>query len=318
MKLKTNEDKINLPVRVLEPVHEGSEVGLKGVNLLNGETVKVFLTTKGKTAENEARPTIAKLFEGIETDNDPLRLQEGSVVSMNSAWRKKKGHYIAQWPQVLKFDGEDTTLLCQYATLIPSERDDGSTTADFYSFHPEQSIKDGATGESLKQAIVENAEQTERPAYLIRAVSGNQVLDYEIHLSVYDREQERALSPEEIAASVTNTAGRILEENPGATLDILPASRFFVPAQNYEKRSKYFTGLQRFFSKDAENGDREYCCRQALVKCGGDNDQYCNQVSVIEPFKPGVDPVLIGGLRHREVQEDAEKEADRQMAACRP
>lgn len=217
---------------------------------------------------------------------------------------------------LLRYDDMDTTLLCQNGVLIPNEWEHGSASADFYSFHPEQSITASKGGKTLKQAVAKNAEETARPAYLIRVLEAEQVLDYELHISVCNTDTKQPPTPNEIAASVAETAADLLEKYPGKKLDILPASRFFVPAPNYEKRQKYFSGLNRHFINDGENGDPEYCCRQALIKCGGDNDQYCNQVNIIEPSKPGADPVLIGGYRY--AADKINQEPEQQAARCRP
>jgi hypothetical protein len=316
MRLKTNEDKINLPVKVFGRIQKDEETGIKGINLLNGQPVNVFLTTKGKSAENQDRPTVESLFIGKASKNGLLQLKPGGIVLMNGAFKKRDGDYIAQWPYVVRYDDQDTVLLCQEGVLIPTERDNGTTSADFYSFHPEQSIKASRADDNLKQAVAENAEQTMRPAYLVRVIEDGRVLDYELHLSVYDNDTQKPLNADQIAAKVTHTASQLLENYPGKELDILPASRFFIPAQNYEKRSKYFNGLDRYFVKDGDEIDREYCCRQALIKCGGDEDQYCNQVSVIEPYKPGTDPVLLGGYHY--AAEDMNHEPEQQVACCRP
>lgn len=316
MKLRTKEDKINLPVKVVEAIKNGEETGIRGVNLLTGEQIDVFLTTKGKAAENEDRPTIESLFIGKETDGGMLQLKPDGIVSMNGAFKKRDGGYIAQWPQVVRYDDQDTTLLCRNGVLIPTPREDGSTSADFYSFHPEQSIKATHADEELSQAVFRNVEQTMRPAFLVRVIEEGRVLDYELHLSVYDSDAKTPLTVGQIADKVTHTAGQLLKKHPGKELDILPASRFFIPAQNYEKRRKYFTGLDRYFVKDGNDADREYCCRRALIKCGGDDGQYCNQVNVIEPYKPGEDPVLLGGYHYAAKQVNHEPE--QQGACCRP
>ena len=236
---------------------------------------------------------------------------------MNGAVSKREGIYIAQWPHVVRHDEEGgSIMLCQHGTLISTKRSDGSTFADFYSFHPEESIQADTIEGDLPYEIKENAIDTVRPAYLIRVVDDNQrVVDYELHLSVYDKDSQKPLTAMQIADSVTDTASELLERYPGAKLDILPASRFFVPAQNYEKRNDYFEKMQQHFIKDAD-GDPEFCARQTLIKCGGDNDQYCNQINIVEPFKDGVDPVLLGGYRHAAREQNTEQEADRQT--CRP
>jgi hypothetical protein len=316
MRLKTNEDKINLPIKVVEAIRKGEETGISGINLLSGQPVNVFLTTKGKSAENADRPTIESLFVGKETESGLLQLKPGGIASMNGAFKKRNGDYIAQWPYVVRYDGQDTVLLCQDGVLIPTEREDGSTCADFYSFHPEQSIKASQADDELKQAVAVNAEQTMRPAYLIRVIDDGRVLDYELHLGVYDNDTQKPLTADQIADRVTRTAGQLLEKHPGKELDILPASRFFIPAQNYEKRSKFFNSLDRYFVKDSDDADREYCCRRALIKCGGDEDQYCNQINVIEPYKPGADPVLLGGYRY--TAEEMNHEPEQQTVCCRP
>jgi hypothetical protein len=233
---------------------------------------------------------------------------------MNGAF-KMGGRYIAQWPYVIKYDDRDTSLLCQNGLLIPNEREDGSTSADFYSFHPEQSIKVLKTGGMLKKAVSMNAEETVRPAYLIRVVEDGKVHDYDLHISVYNTDLQKPLTAEEIAESVNEKAGDLLEKYPGKKLDILPASRFFVPAQNYGRRKKYYTGLNRHFIGDAESADPDYSCRRTVITCGGDDNQYCNQVNIIEPFKPGRDPVLIGGYRYAKNQ--TINEGEPKYAGCR-
>ncbi len=312
MRVRTGEDKKNIPVRVDTLIHDDKlGYGVKGVNLVNDEELTVFLTDKGKAAKDPKRPKLEDLFDGVKTKKgEVLKLKKGGIISMNMAARKRKGIYIAQWPQIIRHDENGSCALCQHGTLIPTEREDGSVAADFYSFHPEESMQFDPN--SATQAIAQNAEQTTRPAYLIRAVDKTEVLDYEMHLRVYDNENECPMTPARIADSVADTASQMAENHPGKKIEILPASRFFIPASSWEKRQKYFTGLQRHFTKDLGGGDQEYFAKQAIIRRGGDNDQYCNQINVIEPFKQGDDPVLIGGYRH------SAEQSDKSQAACRP
>lgn len=239
-----------MPVKVLEPVQSESQSGVKGINLLNNETIHVFLTTKGKSAENEKRPSIETLFSGIETQGTLRKLKSGGIICMNGAFARNEGGYYAQWPMVVKYsDNEDTVLLCDHGTLIPNENHQGRTSADFYSFHPGQSIKGAKVGTTMKQAQARNAKQTNRPAYLIRIVEGKQVLDYEIHQAVYDKTVKEPMSAEQIADSVAQTAQGLLDRYPGKKLDILPVTRFFVPSRILEKRRDYFNKQQSFFSR---------------------------------------------------------------------
>ena len=54
MRLRKKEQ-FNLPVRVVGKVKQGDKVGIKAENLLNGETVEVYLSQTGKYAENGKR-----------------------------------------------------------------------------------------------------------------------------------------------------------------------------------------------------------------------------------------------------------------------
>jgi hypothetical protein len=311
MKLKKKNGKINLPLKVLEQVKSGSQTGVKGINLLDNKTVDVFLTTQGKSAENHNRPNIESLFSGIETEGATYKLKPGCVISMNGAFRRKEGGYYAQWPMVVKYSEADTVLLCENGTLIINENQ-RRANADFYIFNPEQSMTFTTAGSSLKAAMARNAGQTSRPAYLMRLIEGKNVLDYEIHQAVYDKTQKKPMTSEQIADSAARTARELLDRYPGKKLDIMPATRLFVPARTLEKRQAYFNKQQPYFQNDLENGDREYLCRKVLVKCGGGQGQFCNLINVIEPYAQGSDPVLIGGYSY---QSQKEQENDRPRAA---
>jgi hypothetical protein len=305
MKLKTSEARINMPVKVIASVTKAQQTGINGINILTGQTVNVFLTTKGKSAQNERRPTIESFFNSG-------KLKPGGIVMMQGAFKNGR-HYLAQWPFVVRRDEADTALLCRHGTLIVNEKDDGTASADFYSFHPEQSINADSVSD-LTQAVEEHAKQTVRPAYLIRVVNDQRVIDYELYVSVYDGHTNKPLTEQQIASGVKEFAHQLLDNYPDHRLDVLPASRFFIPAQNYQKRAKYFNRLNRHFVQTNQDGENEYCCRQVLLRCGGDKDQFCNSINVIEPYKQGTDPVLIGGYSHHREQQTDQSNA----AGCRP
>lgn len=298
MRLRKKEQ-FNLPVRVVGKVKQGDKVGIKAENLLNGETVEVYLSQTGKYAENGKRRGIEEMFKGFETANGQVKIKKGSILTMDGANHQGENVYIAQWPNVISQNGDDEIKFCEKGAFITSEKD-GRTSAEFYAFKESQCITTDSINDDLKNALVQSAEKNLRPAYIVRAVDkkNKRVMDYEVAQNFYDSNTQSEMTADQIAGNVFMAAKELLSRYPGKALSILPADRFYIPAKSYEKREAYYNNLKRFFEQKGDDGDVEYLARKALVKCGGQSSQFCNEICMIEPFKPGTDPVLIGGYSH--------------------
>lgn len=312
MKLKKpapKQDALNLPVLITERVEENGRVGAKGKNLLDGSEVVVFLTERGKSAENPNRNSLEKLFDqGFKTGRTPYKLVPGGLVSFKHAFPNGgEGRYLSSWANVLGYNEADAKRFGRrsLATLRMFEKNGKHSGVLFvYEKDPQRHIR-GANADAVQEALVKAAAEYRSPSFLIRLVDeSGQVVEYDQISKSYNKEASRAMTPEEIAAHVTEKIKAMQEATPGASLNIMPARRYTVsPAgltvdEKGKSQVSHFQTAAKAYVEELENGEVELYCKDTFYKIGGDNLEFVNAVFPTDPFGPGQDPVLMGNLKY--------------------
>lgn len=299
---------LNLPVLVTEKVEENGRAGVKGKNLLDGSEVVVFLTNQGKAAENSNRNSLEKLFNGFKIGRTPYKLEPGGLVSFKQAFPNGgEGRYLSTWANVLAYNEADAKQYCRrsLATLRMFEKNGKHSGVMFvYEKDPQRHIR-GANADAVQAALVKAAAEYRSPSFLVRLVDqSGQVVEYDQISKSYNKEAGRDMTPEEVAAHVTQKLKAMQDAIPGASLNIMPADRYTVsPAgltvdEQGKSQVTHFQTAAKAYMEEMENGDVELYCKDTFYKVGGDNLEFVNGVFPTDPFGPGQDPVLLGNLKY--------------------
>jgi len=286
---------LNVPVRVMEFVEKNGQVGVKGQNLLSGEDITVFLTTIGKNAENESRPTIAVLRE-------EEGLDVGGLMSFRQCWQPKgSSHHISAWPNMMARNKEDAKAKLGHsrAAMLQLGEKDGKPYGTMYTFldNPKLHIR-GANSGAIKEGVAQITSKLRKPSFLIRIIDDNkQVVTYNLFNKQWNTEAGRRMDGNEIASVLAQTVDK-LQEKVSGTVDIVPADRFTVTTKGLsgkKSRFSHFAALQKSYLEEDTNGDVELFCKDTYFRVGGVDNTFVNDLYPIDPYGKGQDPALLGG-----------------------
>ncbi len=323
MKLRKNQSKasnqqqnqaVNLPVEVRGFVDKDGRQGVKGIDLRNRNEVEVFLSDRGKAAENPNRPSIERLANGFKIGRDKYQLEEGGVVSFKGAFINDEKSYIALWPNVMAYNKQDAVNYVKHsetATLDLQKTESGKYYGALYCFEnqPEKILSANIQDrETIYNAVGSAAQNYNAPAFVVRFVnSDNEVEACDFIRKKWDNENGKAFQPEDYASYVAKYVANMQEKlGNDYEVSIVPAERFTISPKgiNSGEEDKAKTTLLTFQSAykalttELENGDIENVAKGVVFKTGGDNNEFVNAAFVNEPFDKGLDPVLIGGLKY--------------------
>lgn len=302
----------NPAVRVTGYLEDKGEVFVKGISLESGEEI----IAKLEATENKKRPSLAQLRDGYTVKGNRVVLEPGGVLVLDRAYRPEgQKAFVARWPSVMAYTAaaaEKGTATGMF-TLYVEKKQDGGAYSYALKHSPEaKHFITGKTAEDLRQGIEAFAAQVSHPAFTVRAFkdSGDaqtqEVVTAGRVLGNWNHAQGRENTPQEMASTVVTMAARMQKEYPNTTFSVVPAVKLFV--------SKYLTEDSRklellekvashFHAKDeGQKSVAKKCC----VKLGGEHHEFINDIKVIDPYSPGIDPVHMSGLIP--AQDEAPKE----------
>jgi len=312
---------LNIPVRVTGFTERNNETGAVGKNLLNGEDITVFLTNKGKAAENTNRNSLEKLKNGYKIGKTQYKLEAGGIVSFRQCSKPENSDvHFAAWPNVVAHNAEDAkefagrcraSMLRMFQKKIQEKNDDGSIrhsvrhSGTLYTFmdDPKHHIQ-GNDGQSVQGAVAQFADNAKKPAFLIRVVNDNgEVANLNLFQKTYNSDEKRDMTGEELSQALAERADELLKETPG-TLNIVPANRLDVSPKGLQGDADkkgavdHFKVLAKSYIKVGKEGEIDIFCKDTFYKKGGDNKEFVNDVYPVDPFGKGQDPALLGGLKY--------------------
>lgn len=314
-KAKKQNDALDIPVLVKGFVEDGDQVGIQGVNLVDGTDITVYLTTQGKSAENTNRNSLKKLRDGFKIGRTTYNLEAGGIVSFKQCFPLgDTGKHLSAWANAIAYNEEDaknyagrsTAALLQMGTTKDQATGAEVHFGTLYTFNDQAPAHVlGNDGAAVKEELATVAGQLQNPAFLVRIVDAdNQVVAYDfLRKSFYDKEAKARLDGAVIAEDVAGQVDKLLAENPG-TVNIVPAERYSVSPEslktgdNGKSQLPHFATAAMAFTKKVNAEEYDVFCKDTFYKTGGDRNQYVNGVYPIDRFGAGQDPVLLGGLTY--------------------
>jgi hypothetical protein len=304
-------ENVNLPVRVEGFVQKDNAFGVKGIDLRNNKPVTVFLSTEGKAAENAQRKSIQSLKDGFKIGRNTFTLEPGGIVSFKGAFSGRDGDYISTWANVLAFNASDAEQYVRQsdAAMLRMYEKKGVHRGTVYIYEADPAAHiTGASAEELREGLAGAVESTTpgaKPGFLIRALDkeGN-VVGFEQKSKYYHTAQERPMTPSEIAEVIADAAEGLKQTTGAASLNIVPIDQIMVSAESLKADDKgrsqlgAFQGAEKAYVLPQEDGSIELCCKHSYMKLGGDQNQFVNGIYATDPYGPGDDPVLLGGLSY--------------------
>lgn len=303
---------INLPleVREFETVNaRGQEfVGVKGIDLRTGDGATVFLTTTGRNAENQNRPSLETLAKGFKIGREKYQLEPGGVVSFKGAFPNghEPGQWIATWPNVIAYNKEErrASLHSETGMLQMFEGAEGRVSGVFYDFL-KASIVQSEVGD-VRRVVSQLATEAhnQRGAFLVRGLDGEgRVAAYEMATKNYNKEEQRVMTPPEMGAYVEKLVAW-MPAHGIEQVSIVPADKYAVSPkaltidQNGKSKLGAFKAAAQAYIVEHDNGDLEMFAKDSFIKRGGEKLEFINAVIPTDPYGPGVDPALAGGLEY--------------------
>lgn len=302
---------------------ENDEVGVTGKDLTTNQEVTVFLTDKGKAAENENRNSLKKLQDGYKIQKTQYKLVNGGIVAFKDAFfHDEKGSYLSAWPNVLAHNPEDAKNYVGHAKLAtlriftPSDKNPSGFLC-VYDGNPENHVVSNAPDQHMFEAI--KALLTEKnyqsPGFLVRKLdAAGTVIDYQEIKKNYNTDAGRPMTPVEQATYVRETikdlAGPETSYNLLPTEKITVSTKALMPDAKGDSQLTSFKAIEKAYYKDVD-GDRDILAKETWFKVGGDNNEFVNNVYPLDKFGSGFDPCLIGGLKYSDqVMSASEDDSD--------
>lgn len=308
---------VNVPVQVSGfTQNDSGAVGVVGTDLRNGKEVTVFLTTEGKEAENPNRKSLQALKEGFAIGRNRFTLEAGGLVAFKSVQSRSGDQLVAPWADVLAFNASDRDQYVgqsQSAMLrVFNNNESGAVRGALYVFEndPELHIKT-----DISEAVAAYAASTTKAAFLVRAVDAEGVVDYDMTAKRYNRDANRPMEPAEIGAYVEGLAGQIQDEHPEASINIVPVTILDVSPKWLagEAGVRAVSAISNSYVNEGPDGHVEQVAKTTYFKLGGENNQFVNSIIPTDPYGPGHDPALLGGLKFSsrfEVENEAGQSTD--------
>jgi hypothetical protein len=306
--------KVNLAIKVEGFVEDGEKgMGILGTRLDTGEEVKAFLTTKGYSAENKRRKSVAELGKGVKFGRNVYKLEPGGVICLKGAFElnDNKGEHIGHWIDVLGYNAEDYKNYVGHgvATLEMGRAKDGKVFGTLYHYLGEKLHVTGDSPQAVRPNIEHLAKGIARPSFLVRYLDkeGKVVLNSRIN-PTWNKSENRELTPAEKAEAVVRECEKWgLTHQAISSVNIVPAQRFVVSPKTLigdenknNGKAEAYQKLSERFLKEQDNGELELVAHECYYKMGGDQNIFVNNVIMTDPSGDGVDPALIGGLEYSE------------------
>lgn len=302
---------VNVPVLVTGFVEDNGQVGIKGTTIPEGKDVEVFLSTTGKNAENQNRPDLKKLRDGFKIGRTPYQLVPGGVVMFKGAFTLgDTNKMISTWPNVLGYNADDVKKyvgITQVGMLQMSHPNTSKPWGSFFAFEPAADKHlVGKTPVAVAAGIEAKATATNKPAFMVRLLdSNNQVVAYQLFSHFYIKDESRGMTPAEIAKNVCSQVAEMQAKFAlPTTVNIVPADYYKVSPKSLtadeqgKSQLPTFLAAAKAFQQVCDDGEIDLVAKAAWIKLGGDHNEFVNGVYPLEPFGPGVSPVLLGGLEY--------------------
>jgi hypothetical protein len=286
-------------------------MGVVGTRIPGGERVEAFLTTRGHFASNPERNSIEKLVSGFKMGRNFYKLEEGGIVVFKGAFKPNGGEaYIAQWPNVLAYNAEDAQKYArsvEYGVLrMFQDQNTGMHRGTFYAYQAQDLYAGRApNGDGLAKGTSSFYAQHPNASFLIRGLdSDGKVIGFRQVSKFFTDDGDgatRAMSADEACATVREAAAQM---NAPGGYSVLPAIRWPVTRKglvaNEAGRSSlaFFLAAERAYVNEVDDG-QEISAKRSFLKTSEPLDNgivYVNGVYAEDPYGPGVDPLLIGGL----------------------
>lgn len=311
-------DTKNLAVKVAGFSQSSDGVGVVGTRIPDGEKVEVFLTTRGKMAENPRRNSIEKLRDGFKVQRTQYKLEPGGVVVFKGAFKPKGGTaYIASWPNVIAYNEEDAKKyykMSEYGMMRLFHNAETDTWRGSYDSFAEPHIFTGKSADDLAAGAAGFVEKFPRATFLIRALNERgEVIGFRQISKLFVDDGNgatRLMTPAEVGKTVAEAAAQMNAPGGYSVLPGLhyPVSRKALNGSDEDSKKSMLSAFQaaeRAFVKVVKEIDdglevQEVQSKRCFVKLSEPNDNGIVYVSGIyseDPYGPGVDPLTIGGLR---------------------
>lgn len=293
------QDPMNVPLRVSGFAQGEKGVGVVGTNPKTGEELTIFLTDKGKMAENPNRKSIQDLQEGFAIGRNRFKLEPGGLVAFKGAFQPKGMDYmIAPWADVLAYNENDLKNYVGHSDSallrMSTNSETGRTRGSLYVFEADAAKH---ITDDVKNQVAAHADQPNKSAFLIRVVDEDGVVAYDMTAKRYNTEEGRPMSPDEIGDHVVAAAEDLLASNPGTSVNIVPANVLDVSPKWLADSSAAVTGIAKGYAHEDEEGHVEAVAKETYFKLGGQNNEFVNAIVPTDPYGPGHDPVLLGDLK---------------------
>ena len=289
--------------------NEQGATGVTGVNMSTGENVTVFLTDRGKDADNPKRNSLAKLEGGYKVSRDKYQLVPGGIVSFKSAFKMKdKDFYLSSWPNVLAHnpsDAEKYVTHAKMAMLTMGESDNGPYgTLKVYDCNVNNHIVADSfdkIGASVRDLLANSNYQ--KPGFLVRKMNENgEVIGFQTVMKTWNSVKGQPATTDEIA---DNLVAALKEKANGeASYNLLPYEQYQVSPKSLETDAngksqlpKFLTAEKAFYKENEEGGTVVYA-KEVYAKLGGDNNEFVNAVHPVDRYGEGVSPLDIGITVH--------------------
>lgn len=287
-------------------------VGVVGSRVPGGKKTSVFLTTRGHHADNPARNSIEKLRNGFKVQRNFYKLQEGGIVVFKGAFKPQGGEaWLSQWANPLAYSGEDAKKYSKVAfhgvLRMYQDQNTGGHRGTFYDYH-QGSIFTGKAPDGSDLASKVGAFYTGTPvsSFLIRALDEKgEVIGFRAVNKFFLDDGDgatRSMTPKEAGDAVVAAAAQM---NAPGGYSVLPAARYPVSPkgisgdENGRSKLAAFLAAERAYVTETDDG-QEVCAKMSFLKLSDPSPNgmvYVNGVYAESPYGPGVDPLMIGGLR---------------------
>lgn len=281
---------------------DGKATTVKGNNLETGEAVEVALSNKGALADNPQRKSLADFEKGFKVGPNKYTLVPGGIMSFRAAgWESKPGEpKVAYWADALAFNAESArdTVKSGLVTLRVFERE-GKKPNGVLTIYEEDKIASAPKAADLLPALVQHQKDAGgRAGILARYVKDEEVVGLAFMSASYDKEAKAERRPEAAAKMLVEKMAEGASKVGANRVDIIPTIRLTIlsamaaSASGKDQMPKW-RGLEGLFIKKLEDGERELLAKKSYFTVGGDNLDFVNDVKVLDPSGPGVDPGLM-------------------------
>lgn len=291
---------------------EGGPLFVVGKNVSTGEKVRVTLTDQGPKASNSQRPSLERLRDGFKIGRDPYKLVAGGLLSMNNAFQRANGDWVGTWPNVLAYNKRDAEKYTGNGPLVMLRMFDppnGKPSGVVDSFDP-NGIRT-AKREELASVIADLAKNYKRPSFIVRALdSQGDVIAFTTPIARHNEPKEEGgrtvwtpRPPEKMGQEVAAVALSRMRVPDDAVFSILPAEQYAVSPKSLIQDERGRSKLASFQATEksyytAVGEDKDYHAKASYFKLGGDNNHMVAAIYPLDPYGPGSDPILIGGLKY--------------------